>query len=197
MSSCSVLIQVRNHRGERVWQDVMQTHATESWWEVHGEKTKGRRISLPVPAKKFDSKPSQSLYFFYLLPFSVFIRNNSTAVKKTEIKMVFFLLRLEINLFITLFEMENEQWHVLARTDRTTTAKKYFPLWKNKNIKLLWSGFCIMIWQKEVGSMKRDKNTLHDTRAMKGIFYLPLSKQNKELRMIHFFYEILWHFFLI
>lgn len=44
--------------------------------------------------------------------------------------------------------------------------------------------------------MKRDKNTLHDTRAMKGIFYLPLSKQNKELRMIHF-YEILWRFFLI
>lgn len=64
---------------------------------------------MPVPAKKFDSKPSQTLYFFYLLPFSVFIRNNSTAVKKTEIKMVFFLLRLEINLFITLFEMENEQ----------------------------------------------------------------------------------------
>lgn len=162
-----------------------------AWWEDKREANFFTSSSKEIWFKTFSV-----FVLFYLLSFSVFIRNNSTAVKKTEIKMVFFLLRLEINLFITLFEMENERWHVLARTDRTTTAKKYFPLWKNKNIKLLWSGFCIMIWQKEVGSMKRDKNTLHDTRAMKGIFYLPLSKQNKELRMIHF-YEILWRFFLI
>lgn len=127
------------------------------------------------------SKTFACFYFFCLIQCSLEI----TTVKKTEIKRVFFLSRLEINLFITVFEMENEQRHVLARADRTTTAKKYFPLWKNKNIKLLWSGFCITNWQRELSSMKGDKNTLRDRRTMKGIFYLPLSKQNKELRMIH------------
>lgn len=48
--------------------------------------------------------------FFIIQPFSVFVRNNSQTVKKTgKKKGTFFFSKLEINLFITVFEMENEQ----------------------------------------------------------------------------------------
>lgn len=71
----------------------------------YDEKTEGE--GLLVPEKKSDPKPSHSLpLYFIILPFSVFIRNNLRTSCEENRKKLFFLLRLEINLFITVFEME-------------------------------------------------------------------------------------------
>lgn len=176
---------------EEVWQDViMQTQFTDSWWRVWWEDKKRGSAST-----REEIWPKSFPFITTFLLFCLFRNNSHKNCEENRKKEVFFLSRLEINLFITVFEMENEQRHVLARADRTTTAKKYFPLWKNKNIKLLWSGFCITNWQRELSSMKREKNIRHATKAMNGVFYLPLSKQDDLIRKVCFLHENVRCFF--
>lgn len=60
---------------------------------------------------------------------------------------------------MTIFEMQNEQQHILAKADRTDTANKYFPLWKTKNIQICYQGFAQWTGKENSGVQKETKTS--------------------------------------